>query len=232
MSVRGEAHRAAIRVVVRTFGAGAGHFVFVGGCVLGLYARPVGAALRVTKDVDCISTVLPWSRQEQLLAEMCSREVLVPDIDLQCRYHIVGSDVAVDVLSPDGLNVGGVNPWFSRAAQRAGTYDAGDGCIVKAVTPPYFLTTKLVAFASRGEDAQSSADAEDIVALAVEVPDLVAQVDAEQLRQDVAALWTRALDKHDLDANDLPDLVAWHLDRQDAEHEARVVEAIVKLAAG
>ena len=232
MSLRGEAHRRAIRAVLAVFGEDAAHFVFVGGCALGLHARPTGPALRVTKDVDCISTLSPWTRQQSVLAGMCSRGVRNPDIELACRYHVVGTDVMVDVLSPDGFNVGGVNPWFARAAARAGTYDAGEGRTVKAVTPPYFLATKLVALAGRADDAQSSTDAEDIVSLAVEVPDLVAQVEAEQLLGDVAALWWRALTKFQLAAPDLRDLVAWHLAREDAEHEARVAVTLEKLAGG
>ena len=46
--MRGEAHRAAIRAVLDAFGDDARHFVFVGGCVLGLYARAEGAPLRAT----------------------------------------------------------------------------------------------------------------------------------------------------------------------------------------
>jgi len=39
MSVRGRALRDAIRAVIDTFGADSDAFVFVGACVLGLYAR-------------------------------------------------------------------------------------------------------------------------------------------------------------------------------------------------
>jgi hypothetical protein len=57
MSLRGEAQRAAIRSVLDTFGEDAQWFVFIGGCTLGLYARATGAPLRITNDVDCISTL-------------------------------------------------------------------------------------------------------------------------------------------------------------------------------
>jgi hypothetical protein len=77
--LRGEAHRAAIRSVLDAFGEDAVAFVFVGGCTLGLYARPAGAPLRATKDVDCISTLSPWVLQEKKLADMCSQGVLSPD---------------------------------------------------------------------------------------------------------------------------------------------------------
>ncbi len=192
------------------FGANARHFVFIGGCTLGLYARLDGAPLRATKDVDCISTLVPWVLQDKILADMCSP----------------------GVLSPAGFNVGGVNPWFDRAAKRARAYDVGEGRTVMALTPPYFLTTKLVAFADRGPDAQSSKDAEDIVTLLVEVPDLVDQVDAEGLRAEVAALWRRALTKYSLSESDLPDLVDWHLDSREASHRDAVVGALGALAGG
>jgi len=139
--VRGDEQRAAIRTVLGAFGHDSRPFVFIGGCVLGLYARPDGAPLRATNDVDCIST-----------------------------------------LSPHGLNVGGVNPWFERAARHAREYDVGEGRTVNAVTPPYFLATKLVAFENRGPDASSSKDAEDIVTLIVETADIVEQVELAQIR--------------------------------------------------
>jgi hypothetical protein len=60
VALRGDQHRAAIIAVLDAFGSNADHFVFVGGCVLGLYARPEGSPLRVTLDVDCISTRSPW----------------------------------------------------------------------------------------------------------------------------------------------------------------------------
>jgi predicted nucleotidyltransferase len=230
--MRGDQHRAAIRAVLEAFGDDARHFVFIGGCALGLYARSEGAPLRATKDVDCISTLSPWVLQDQVLGELCARGVLSPDVDLQCRYRIRGSEVVVDVLSPEGFNVGGASPWFARAAARAGTYSAGAGRNVAAITPPYFLATKLAAFEDRGPDAQSGKDAEDIVALHVEVADLVALVDAEGLRRDIHELWQRVCVKYGLRPADVPDLIDWHLDSRDREHRPRVVEALGAMLRG
>ena len=230
--MRGDEHRAAIRAVLDAFGDDSRHFVFVGGCVLGLYARPDGAPLRATKDVDCISTLSPWVLQEKRLADMCTRGVLSPDARVQCRYRIRGTDVDVDVLSPDGFNVGGVNPWFERAARHARSYDVGDGRTASAVTPPYFLATKLVAFEDRGPDPSSSKDAEDIVALVVEVDNIVEQVEVAKIRPDVAELWRRAFAKYALADDDLADLVDWHLDRREAARREEVVTALRALARG
>lgn len=230
MPLRGEAHRAAIRAVLDAFGEDANAFVFVGASALGLYARPTGAPLRATKDVDCISTLSPWVLQAKKLADMCSRGILRPDREVQCRYRIEGGDVEVDVLSPEGFNVGGENQWFARAIERARRYDAGAGRSVMAVTPPYFLATKLVAFEDRGPDAQSSKDAEDIVTLLVEVDDLVLQVDAEGMRADVAQLWARISAKYGITERDVPDLVDGHLDRLEREHRDQVVQTLLLLA--
>jgi predicted nucleotidyltransferase len=232
MSMRSEAHLRAIRAVLAAFGEHAQNFVFIGGCVLGLYARAEGAPLRMTEDVDCISSLTPWILQAKILADLCDAGVIVPDEALLCRYRIPASGVVVDVLSPEGLNVGGVNPWFARAVEHARRYPIGEGDEVRAVTPPYFLATKLVAFADRGPDAQSSKDAEDIVALAIEVASLVDEVHAEGLRVPIADLWQRVFAKYGLTRTDLPDLVAWHLDRRDDAHRARAVDTLVRLAGG
>jgi predicted nucleotidyltransferase len=234
VALRGEEHRAAIRAVLSVFGEDAAHFVFVGGCTLGLYAtsRSLGAPLRATKDVDCISTRQPWVLQEETLARLCTEGRISPQKDLQCRYRICGTDYLVDVLSPEGANVGGVNVWFERAAARAAAYDVGDGIRVMAVTPPYFLATKLVAFEDRGPDVRSSVDCEDIVTLVVEIEDLLALVDAEGMRADVAVLWKRIFAKYAFGIDDLPDVVDGHLDAREREHRARIVQTLEALARG
>ena len=167
--MRGEALREAIRVVVDTFGSDAQHFVFLGSCVLGLYARPVGAPFRATKDVDCISDRKPWAVQQGILNDMVARKTLEPDPAVACRYAIHGTDVQVDVLSPEGMNVP-TTAFFGVAADHAQNYDAGKGVRVRAVTPAYFLALKLEALCDRAKDLESATDMEDIVALAVEVP--------------------------------------------------------------
>jgi hypothetical protein len=170
--------------------------------------------------------------QEKVLGELCTSGVLKPDPDLQCRYRIRGTLIDVDVLSPEAFNVGAVNPWFKRASVHAKSYDAGEGRTVAAVTPPYFLATKLVAFADRGPDAQSSKDAEDIVTLAVEVSDLVDQVEAAGLRADISGLWAAVLKKYNLTSSELVDLVDWHIDPRERDHCARVIASLMALAEG
>jgi hypothetical protein len=161
---------------------------------------------------------------------MCTRGVLSPVKELACRYRIQGTRFDVDVLSPDGHNVGGVNPWFGRAAQRARPYNVGGGRMANAVTPPYFLATKLAAFKGRGPDVLSSKDLEDIVALAVEIEDLPRRVEQEGIRKEIGRLWWDALEHYRLQLDDLPDVVDGHLHRDDRAHRARVIDSLRELA--
>ncbi len=224
--MRGAAQIGAIRSAAQVLGDVRAQLVFLGGCVLGLYARPRGTGLRTTDDVDCMSTVVPWVRQERLLADLCSRRILVPDMERQYRYSVAETGLVIDVLSPDGMNIGGGDAWLRAAADHAAEFDVGGGETIRAVTPPYFLALKLSAFIDRGADVLSSKDMEDIVFLAVEVDGLVAQVESAGIGDDVRRLWHKALAKHQLDERDLPDLVDAHLGAEDRICRDEVVEVL------
>ncbi len=86
--MRGAEHVRAIRAVLAAFGEHADQLVFVGGCVLGLYARAEGPPLQMTEDVDCISSLSPWSRQAKILADLCYAGVIVPDEALMARSDL------------------------------------------------------------------------------------------------------------------------------------------------
>jgi hypothetical protein len=228
---RGEEGRRAIGVVLDVFGDSAKSFVFIGGGIVCLYGRDSGAPIRLSDDVDCISTLQPWVLQDQLLAQMCQRGKLTPDKKIQCRYHVVDSDVVLDVLSPEGYNVPS-NQWLSRAAKKAAPYDLGDGRSVLAITPPYFLATKLVAFEDRGPSPLESRDAEDIVALAIEIPDLCERVSAEKLVAEIAGLWRAVFATYGISLEDLPEIVDSHLHRDDEAERDRAIAALTALARG
>ncbi len=146
--MRGDAQRAMIRAVVDALGDDAEHMVFLGGCALALYARKVGAPLRTTTDVDCITGRSPLV-QEYAVAELCRRRVLVPDETIECRYRIRGTDFDVDILLP-GRNVPN-GAWFEGAVRHASVRDAGAGYRVRVVSPPFLLLLKLAALLERGE---------------------------------------------------------------------------------
>lgn len=203
-----------MRAVCAALGEDARHVVFVGSCVLGLYAhdRPEGAPLRTTRNVSCIATgPLPEARVRLVAVE-----------GVPSRYRIEGTAYLVDLV--------GVVPSLAKAAARAKRYDCGEGVEVRALRPGYLLATKLAAFEERGHDVRSSVDCEDIVTLAVEIEDLAGHVEAERLQEGVAAAWRRVFDRFGFAVADLEDLVDGHLDPREAEHHARVLATLASLA--
>jgi hypothetical protein len=227
--VRGEAQLEAIKTVLEVFAENRDELVIIGGCALPVFARPQGGPLRTTDDVDCLSTVLPWTRQQQVLARLCTEGRLVPDLQRQFRYGVAGTNLLVDILSPEGLNIGGGNKWLREAAANARVHTIGETRF-RCVTPPYFLLLKLEAVIDRGPDLLSSKDLEDVVYVAVEVDDLVAQVEAAGLAVPVAETWGRVFSKHQISAESLPEIVAAHIHRDDGGREDAALRTLVDLA--
>ena len=101
--MRGSEHRARIAETLVVLSEVRDQLIFLGGCVLGLYAAPEGSPVRFTDDVDCFSSVQPWILQLELLGRLCSDGVLTPDPNLPQRYRVRDSGLVIDVMSPDGM---------------------------------------------------------------------------------------------------------------------------------
>ena len=227
--MRGAQHRERIAETLGVLSEVRDQLVFLGGCVLGLYAAPEGSPLRVTEDVDCFSSVQPWILQLDLLGRLCSDNVLVPDDKQAQRYRVRDTGLVIDVMSPDGMNVPR-DGWLRRAADTARLYPLADGSQVRAVAPAYFLALKLVAFLDRGPDFTSAKDMEDIVFVATEVVGLVEDVDASGIRDELQSLWAAAFAKHHLSPADLPDIVDSHIGAQERSRIADVIATLQDLA--
>jgi hypothetical protein len=206
--------------------------VFLGGCVPAFYARPTGAPIRATKDVDCMSTMTPWILQEEMLARLCAFGKLVPDFETQFRYQVPDTDLVIDVMSPDGFNIGGGTRSMREAAEHAARHVLPDGRTVRVVTPPYFVLLKLAAFLDRGPDLISAKDMEDLVFMAVEVDDLSDQVRRAGLSSAVEAQWREVFVRHSINVADLLDLVEYHLHPEDGGRRDRAVATLAALAKG
>jgi predicted nucleotidyltransferase len=228
--LRGEAHLASIAAVLDVLHEAQEQLVFLGGCVPAFYARATGAPIRATKDVDCMSTMSPWVLQEQMLARLCAFGQLAPVTDTQFRYQVPGTDLVIDVMSPDGFNIGGGTRWMREAAEHAMRHVLPDGRTVRVVTPPYFVLLKLAAFLDRGLDLISGKDMEDLVFMAIEVDDLAEQVSAAGLAATIAAQWREVFRKHGIDTADIPDIVDFHLHPDDVGRRDRAVTTITALA--
>lgn len=139
--------------------------VFVGGSVISLYVNDPGADLpRPTSDIDLVIVVSTYAEYERL--EVRLRELGFhhsPEDNIMCRYRYHG--VMVDIMPTDVPAIGPTNKWYVPGMEHAIDHALPNGSLIKLLTAPYFLATKLEAFKSRGGDMRTSKDFEDIVFL-------------------------------------------------------------------
>ena len=173
--------------------AGPLQVIFIGGKVLALYAKATGDALRPTNDIDGVVPVDFGRYQFELQKLLAARVLRLPPSEDRegappCRYQLVDGELNIDLLDLGGHQVGGVNPYLATAVSACAEYDAGEGVRVRAITPPYFLLTKLVSLRDperTGTEPVQHWDAEDIVSVFVEVDDILSQVEGAGLLNDV-----------------------------------------------
>jgi len=140
-------------------------FVFVGGCMTGIFVTdPAAGGIRATNDVDAIVDVATYA-QYATLADRLRALGLAEDTSEGaplCRWR--RANVIVDVMPTNGRILGFSNQWYPIAIETAQTIHI-TGHEVRIVTPPLFIATKLEAFHGRGDDLSSSHDLEDIMAV-------------------------------------------------------------------
>jgi hypothetical protein len=111
-----------------------------------------------------------------------------------CRWRV--ADVILDVMPTDERLLGLGNRWYRPALLAARGLDLPTGEHIRVVTAPFFLATKLEAFAGRGRgDYLASPDLEDIITLIDGRPEVVEEVSRVQteLRQYLAEYFSRLL---------------------------------------
>jgi hypothetical protein len=141
--------------------------VFVGGVTLGLLITDsAGAAIRGTNDVDVIAEILTYP-DYIVFSERLLKAGFVEDMGekpLACRWRNEG--LILDVLPLDEKVLGYTNRWYQSALRFAKLVSLPSGLLIKVVTAPFFLGTKMEAFRGRGKnDIMGSHDLEDFVAV-------------------------------------------------------------------
>ncbi len=152
--------------------------VFVGGCTTALLITDPAAALaRVTYDVDVIAEIVSYAdyiafsdRLRALGLEEDSR-----DGAPVCRWR--RDELMLDVMPLDEAILGFSNCWYPEALREAEKLRLPSGLLLRVITAPLFLATKIEAFQSRGEeDYFASSDLEDVVAVLDGRPSLANEV--------------------------------------------------------
>ena len=154
-----------LRNAVSKLGDLANELVFVGGCTTGLFITDEGADnIRSTKDVDAIVETATYSQYvdfEKRLEQRGFIRDLSPGAPI-CRWMI--GDTILDVMPIEEGILGFKNRWYQDAVSYANRRQIDGSITIRVVSPPYFVATKLEAFADRGSnDFLGSRDLEDII---------------------------------------------------------------------
>lgn len=141
--------------------------VFVGGAVAGLLITdPAMPAIRPTEDVDMICRALVLADYHRIETQLQVRgfvQDMRPAAPI-CRWRM--GPVAVDVMPTLEEILGFSNRWYPLALASALPMALPSGLLIRLVTAPVFLATKLEAFDGRGKgEFLFSHDLEDMLAV-------------------------------------------------------------------
>lgn len=141
--------------------------VFVGGAVAGLLITdPALPSIRPTEDVDLImhaAVLADYHRVEKALRARGFIQDMAPAAPI-CRWRI--GTVAVDVMPTLDKILGFSNRWYPLALQTAQLATLPSGMPIRLVPAPVFVSTKLEAFAGRGNnDYLFSHDLGDLISV-------------------------------------------------------------------
>lgn len=152
-----------IKTVYNSLGDLRDQVVFVGGSTVSFYADQETLEVRETDDVDVIVEVVSFSEHADFEEKLRARG-FSPDVNSKVRIRYRVKNVAVDFMPTTNIAVGFENKWYQDGFQKAMDYQIDDNTVIKILTAPYFIATKLEAFKNRGAtDPRQSHDFEDIV---------------------------------------------------------------------
>jgi len=151
-----------LQTVAEALGPLKDEVVFVGGTIPALLITdPAAPPLRATKDVDLIIDTRRQGQFADFEARLRDRgfQIKAPPI---CRYGI--GDILVDVMTTSNVQ-GFSDRWYPEAFSTAENTTLENGKVIRTITAPLFLATKLNAWKDRGKQDYLAPDIEDILAV-------------------------------------------------------------------
>jgi predicted nucleotidyltransferase len=177
--------------------------VFVGGCTTALYITdPVTLeGIRATDDVDLIVDLAGFAEWAELTDQLRARGFSEsPDDHVICRMRL--GALKVDFMPDDEKILGFSNRWYAKGIETAVKTELEERLVIRRLTPPLFIATKLEAYRGRGNnDLVSSRDAEDILSLVDGRQELVSEIaeTAPEIRDYIAMQIGAVLDDPNLE---------------------------------
>jgi hypothetical protein len=166
--------------------------VFVGGATVELWITdPAAPPVRPTKDVDVVVEVASRSAFHDFEARLRAHGFGEDQEDgVICRWRHATNDLILDAMPSHAGILGFHNHWQGAGAPHAIRRALPSGAVIRALSPPYLLATKIEAFKGRADgDFLGSRDFADIIALVdgrAELTDEVAAAE-EDVRRFLAA---------------------------------------------
>jgi predicted nucleotidyltransferase len=156
---------------------------FVGGCTTALLLTDEFSReeVRYTDDVDLVVHLTGYAQWQKLVEQLRQKGFKQSQQDaVICRMRL--GELKVDFMPEDAETanlLGCNNRWFKDGLANAQWHELPSGCRIRLFTPPYFLGSKLEAYAGRGaQDPLNSQDLEDILNLVNGREELLQEVDA------------------------------------------------------
>lgn len=141
---------------------------FVGGCTTALLLTDELSReeVRYTDDVDLVVHLTGYAQWQKLVEQLRQKGFKQSQQDeVICRMRL--GELKVDFMPADGETatlLGCNNRWFKDGLASAQWHELPSGCRIRLFIPPYFLGSKLEAYAGRGaQNPLGSQDLEDIL---------------------------------------------------------------------
>ncbi|TBU92887.1 hypothetical protein [Phytopseudomonas dryadis] len=177
---------------------------FVGGCITALLLTDELSReeVRYTDDVDLVIHLAGYVQWQKLVERLRQKGFKQSSQDeVICRMRL--GELKVDFMPADDETanlLGCNNRWFEDGLANAQWHELPSGCRIRLFTPPYFLGSKLEAYAGRGAQTPlGSQDLEDMLNLVNGREELQREVDAAapELRAYLAHTLTALLDNNE-----------------------------------
>lgn len=197
--------------IASAMGAVREQVVFVGGCATGLLiTQPLVADARATEDVDAIVEVASLVRYHALAERLMEQGFKQTMADNTPPFRWYWNGMQLDLVPLDEKVLGFANRWYKPGFEAATAATLPSGMVLRHLSAPYFMATKLEAFKDRGNnDVYLSHDLEDVITVVDGREELIGELTASPTDvRDFVAQTLRDIMRHPDFTNVLPGIVS------------------------
>ena len=142
-----------LTAIANAMGALRDQVVFVGGCATGLLiTQPLVADARATEDVDGIVEVASLVGYHALAGQLMEQGFKQTMADNTPPFRWYWHGMQLDLVPLDEKVLGFANRWYQPGFEAAATATLPSGLVLRHLSAPYFMATKLEAFKDRGNN--------------------------------------------------------------------------------